>query len=325
MPSRPVQSIGLVFPAHAPAEDLPAFAARAEAHGYDELWVIEDCFLSGGLTLATAALAATERIHVGVGLLPAAVRNAAIVAMEIGTLGRMFPGRLTVAFGHGVESWMTQIDARPAKRLAALSEVVAAVRRLLAGEMVDAAGSFVTLRSVALENPPAVPPTILVGTAGPRGIALAGRRAQGLLLPEGCGPRFVADAKEIAEAAAETSAAPPRIVAYAWLRIDDDEPARLALTDAVSHWVNSGLFPGPVRAVGVDAPPQAERPVSRALADELSVVGSADQCGQAVGRFAGAGVDSLVLAAIGSDYAEQYERFTDQVLPTVRVQPSAAA
>jgi len=79
--SSPVSSIGVVFPAHAPAEDLPAFAARAETLGYDELWVIEDCFLSGGLTLATAALAATERIHVGVGLLPAAVRNAAIVAM----------------------------------------------------------------------------------------------------------------------------------------------------------------------------------------------------------------------------------------------------
>jgi 5,10-methylenetetrahydromethanopterin reductase len=323
--SSPVTSIGLVFPAHAAAEDLPAFAVRAEALGYDELWVIEDCFLSGGLTLATAALAATERIHVGVGLLPAAVRNAAIVAMEIGTLGRMFPGRLTVAFGHGVESWMAQIDARPAKRLAALSEMVTAVRRLLAGETVDAAGSFVSLRSVALDNPPAVPPTILVGTAGPRGIALAGRRAQGLLLPEGCGPTFVADAKQIAEAAAGTHAAPPRIVAYAWLRIDEDEPARLALTDAVSHWVNSGLFPGPVRAVGVDGPPPAGMAVSRALADELGVVGSADQCAQAVGRFTGAGAHSLVVAAIGSDYAKQYERFGHEVLPTARVQPSAAA
>jgi 5,10-methylenetetrahydromethanopterin reductase len=202
---------------------------------------------------------------------------------------------------------------------------VTAVRRLLAGETVDTAGSFVSLRSVVLDTPPIVPPTIVVGTAGPRGIALAGRRAQGLLLPEGCGPRFVADAKEIAEAAAETAAAPPRIVAYAWLRLDEDEPARLALTDAVSHWVNSGLFPGPVRAVGIDAPPPAGRPVSRALADELSVVGTADQCGQAVGRFADAGAHSLVLAAIGSDYSEQYDRFADEVLPTVRAQPSAVS
>jgi 5,10-methylenetetrahydromethanopterin reductase len=106
-------SLGIVFPAHAPPETLPAFAERAEALGYDELWVVEDCFLSGGLTLATAALAVTQRIGVGIGLLPAAVRNPAIVAMEIATIGRIYPGRVTVAFGHGVEAWMTQIGARP--------------------------------------------------------------------------------------------------------------------------------------------------------------------------------------------------------------------
>jgi 5,10-methylenetetrahydromethanopterin reductase len=322
VPSRHGASIGVVFPAHAPAEDLPAFAARVEALGYDELWVIEDCFLSGGLTLAAVALAATERIHVGIGLLPAAVRNAAIVAMEIATLGRIFPSRLTVAFGHGVESWMTQIGARPAKRLAALSEMVTAVRQLLAGETVDDARSFVHLRRVSLDNPPASPPPIAVGTTGPRGISLASRCAQGLLLPEGCGPTFIAEAKEIAAAAAGSSAASLPIVAYAWLRIEQDEPARLALADAVSHWVNFGLFPGPVRAAGIDAPPQAGRPLPRALADELGIVGSAEHCAQAVGRFAGAGVQSLVLAAIGSGYAEQYECFAREVLPTVGVQPS---
>jgi 5,10-methylenetetrahydromethanopterin reductase len=325
VPSRRDTSIGVVFPAHAPAEQLPAFAARAEELGYDELWVIEDCFLSGGLTLATVALAATQRIHVGIGVLPAAVRNAAIVAMEIGTLGRIFPGRLTVAFGHGVESWMTQIGARPAKRLAALGELVTAVRQLLAGETVDEARSFVQLRQVALDNPPAAPPSIAVGTTGPRGIALAGRCAQGLLLPEGCGPTFIAEAKEIADSAAGSPAAAPRIVAYAWLRIDQDEAARLALTDAVAHWMNFGLFPGPVRAAGIDASPQAGRPLARALADELGIVGSAEHCNQAVTRFAEAGVQSLVLAAIGSGYAEQYERFAQEVLPTVLVAPSIAS
>jgi 5,10-methylenetetrahydromethanopterin reductase len=320
VPSRHGTSIGVVFPAHAPAEDLPAFAAHVEALGYDELWVIEDCFLSGGLTLAAVALAATQRIHVGIGLLPAAVRNAAIVAMEIGTLGRIFPGRLTVAFGHGVESWMTQIGARPAKRLAALGELVTAVRQLLVGETVDVARSFVQLRQVALDNPPASPPIIAVGTTGAQGIALAGRRAQGLLLPEGCGPTFITEAKAIADSAAGSAATAPRIIAYAWLRIDQDEPARLALTDAVAHWMNFGLFPGPVRAAGIDAPPQTGRPLARALADELGVVGSAEHCKQAVTRFAGAGVQSLVLAAVGSGYAEQYERFAQEVLPAVRVQ-----
>lgn len=310
-------SLGIVFPAHAPPETLPAFAERAEALGYDELWVVEDCFLSGGLTLATAALAVTQRIGVGIGLLPAAVRNPAIVAMEIATIGRIYPGRLTVAFGHGVEAWMTQIGARPEKRLGALGEVVTAVRMLLAGETVNAAGSFVTLASVALDNPPTLAPQVLVGTTGPKGIALAGRRADGLLLPEGCGPKFVAQAKEIARAAAPAPAPPPEIVVYAWLRIGEDEPARRVLSDAVSHWAGSGLYPGPMREAGVQTARQG-RPIPRELADELAVVGPAARCVEAVERFIDAGAERLIMGAIGADAAEQYERFSREVLPMFR-------
>ncbi len=66
------------------------------------------------------------------------------------------PGRFTPTFGHGVDSWMHQIDARPARRLAALREIVTAVRRLLAGETVTVAGEYVTLADVVLDTAPEV-------------------------------------------------------------------------------------------------------------------------------------------------------------------------
>jgi 5,10-methylenetetrahydromethanopterin reductase len=312
-----VTSFGVVFPAHAPVEALPSFAVRAEALGYEEIWVVEDCFLAGGLTQATAALAVTESLRVGVGLLPAAVRNAAVAAMEIATVARLYPGRFAVAFGHGVESWMTQINARPAKRVAALGEVITAVRMLLGGETVNAAGSFVNLASVALETPPAVPPEILAGTTGPKGISMAGRRADGLLLPEGCGPRFVAYAKDLAERMIPVPGSPFAIVAYAWLRIGDDESARAALTDAVSQWTASGLYAGPMREAGIEGA-AALGSVSREIADELAIVGTATHCTAAVERFVDAGADRLVLAAVGSDFTEQYEQFAQDVLSNAR-------
>src|SRR6476619_2764621 len=92
--------IGVVFPAGAPVELLPDFARRAEESGLEELWVVEDCFLSGGMTMAATALAATGKLRVGIGLLPAPVRNPAIAAMEIATLANLHPGRFTVAIGH---------------------------------------------------------------------------------------------------------------------------------------------------------------------------------------------------------------------------------
>jgi 5,10-methylenetetrahydromethanopterin reductase len=317
-------SIGVVFPARASAESLPSFAARAEALGYDELWVVEDCFLSGGLTLATAALATTERIHVGVGLLPAAVRNPAIAAMEIATIGRLYPGRLSVAFGHGVESWMAQIDARPAKRVRALGEVITAMRMLLAGETVNASGSWVKLSSVALENPPDVPPSILAGTTGPQGIALAARRADGLLLPEGCGPRFIAHAKELTARARHPTASPFELVVYTWLRIGEDRAARAELTEAVSNWVGSGLYTGPMREAGIARLPDLG-PIDRRTADEVAIVGTASQCAAGVDRFVGAGAQRLIVAALGADFSDQYATFAADVLPACRASDKHAA
>jgi 5,10-methylenetetrahydromethanopterin reductase len=316
----------VVFPAHAPAPELPEFARRAEQQGYTELWVVEDCFLSGGLAMAATALAATERIHVGVGLLPALVRNPAIAAMEISTIARIHPNRLTVAFGNGVSAWMAQIGARPERRLAGLKEVVIAVRSLLAGDLVNSDGTHVALHSVRLEDPPEVAPPILIGTTGPKGIALAGRYTDGLLVPEGCGQRFIATARTSMLAARSSggSLQPPELIAYCWLRIDDDEArARRLLAGVVSDWVASGLYPGPVAAAGVNGSPD-EQSISRELADELAIVGSPADCAAAVARFSRTGAARIILAAIGPDYDAQYERFASAVLPTLTVDAAPA-
>jgi alkanesulfonate monooxygenase SsuD/methylene tetrahydromethanopterin reductase-like flavin-dependent oxidoreductase (luciferase family) len=94
--------LGVLFRPEWPPEDLPAFARDAEEDGFAELWLVEDCFLAGGLTMAATALASTSTLGVGIGLLPVALRNSALTAMEIAGLARVHPARLTVAFGHGV-------------------------------------------------------------------------------------------------------------------------------------------------------------------------------------------------------------------------------
>ena len=75
-----------------------------------------------------------------------------------------------------------------------LEQTVAAVRALLAGERVSAAG----LDAVALAHVPDPPPPVLVGTTGPAGLAIAGRAADGVLLPEGSGPAAVRAARAAA-------------------------------------------------------------------------------------------------------------------------------
>jgi alkanesulfonate monooxygenase SsuD/methylene tetrahydromethanopterin reductase-like flavin-dependent oxidoreductase (luciferase family) len=298
-------SVGAVFPARAPVESLPAFARTVEAAGLDELWLVEDCFLSGGLTMAATALAVSEKITVGIGLMPAVMRNPALAAMEIATLARLHPGRFTVALGHGVPAWMAQIGATPRRRMAALEDAVVAIRALLRGATVTIDGADVRLDAVALDNPPDVVPPVVIGTTGPRGLKLAGERADGFLLPEGCGPDFVEWAT--ATAGHADRGVPDERIVYAWARIDDDAAAaRPELESSIRHWLDGGLYPEPYRLAGVEDP-TAQVDLAR-LVDRLTVHGDPASCVEALRRFAVAGATRVIVVPVGDDPSGQVER-----------------
>ena len=125
-----------------PPERLRSLATAVEAAGLDELWVWEDCFKESGVASAAAALAWTDRITVGIGILPVPLRNAAVCAMEIANLERMFPGRLIAGLGHGVQAWMGQVGAKAASPLTLLEEYATAVRRLLRRRAGQCAGAI---------------------------------------------------------------------------------------------------------------------------------------------------------------------------------------
>jgi 5,10-methylenetetrahydromethanopterin reductase len=304
---------GAVYPASADPAGLPAFAVRVEELGFDTLWLVEDCFLSGGLTMAATALAVTESIGVGVGLLPASVRNPAIAAMEFATLGRMHPGRFEATLGQGVAEWMAQIGALPAQRWAALGETAAAIRKLLAGETVTMSGTHVELTGVSLEQPPLQPPPVLIGTTGPKGLGVAGRHADGVLLPEGCGPAFVEWA--LSQTLGTSN---PRCVVYSWFSIDDDPvEAQRRLLPAIDHWLQAGLYPHPRRIAGVADPPPPGDPARLALTDAIAICGDHVGCADAVQRLDDAGADTIVLLASGDEIESQLERFAREVMPVL--------
>jgi 5,10-methylenetetrahydromethanopterin reductase len=184
-------TFGVMFRREWPAEELMGYARRVEEGGLDEMWVVEDLSFHGGFTQATAALAATSQIGVGIGIAPAVVRNVAYAAMEIATLAQMFPGRFHMGFGHGVDFWIEQVGAAPASWMSSLREVVLATTRLLAGENVTMDGDFVHLDRVQLAHPARVMPPISLGVRGPRSMALAGDVADGIIFAEWSGPRYL--------------------------------------------------------------------------------------------------------------------------------------
>ena len=181
-------SLGMIFqPSFAPERLLPA-ARRAEQAGIEELWLWEDCFKESGIAAMTAALGATERLRVGVGILPMPLRNVALTAMELATIERLFPGRARFGVGHGVLDWMGQVGQRAASPLTLMREYVPALRRLLDGEEVTVDGRYVHLDRVRLDWPPQQRLPVLAAGEGPKTLALTGAVADGTVVSAGWSP-----------------------------------------------------------------------------------------------------------------------------------------
>jgi alkanesulfonate monooxygenase SsuD/methylene tetrahydromethanopterin reductase-like flavin-dependent oxidoreductase (luciferase family) len=181
-------TLGAIFLPQNPPERLRPIARAADQAGLDELWLWEDCFLNSGVAAASAALAWTDNLKVGIGILPVPFRNAALTAMEIATLHRLFGDRAIVGIGHGVQDWMGQVGARPASPMTLLREYATALRQLLRGETVTTKGTYVNLDGVRLDWPPATTPQLLFGATGPKTLRLSGELADGTILTGGTSP-----------------------------------------------------------------------------------------------------------------------------------------
>lgn len=175
-------TIGVVFPPDEPPERLLPVARAADGAGLPQLWLWEDCFKESGVAAASAALAATDRLALGLGLLPAPLRNVALTAMEIATISRMFPDRILAGIGHGVAEWMAQSGVLAESPMTLLREYAVALRSVLSGASTSVSGRYVNLDEVRLDWPPQVVPPLLIGAVGPRTTRLAGELADGLIL-----------------------------------------------------------------------------------------------------------------------------------------------
>ena len=180
--------VGCVFRPQIAPELLAGTARAADDAGLDELWLWEDCFLAGGISAAAIALSNSERLTVGVGVLPVPMRNVAATAMEIATLARAFPGRIRIGLGHGVLEWMGWIGARVESPMTLLREYLTCLSALLRGERVTFDGRYVQLEGVALDWPPESAVEVLAAGVGPKTLRLTGELADGTVISGGTTP-----------------------------------------------------------------------------------------------------------------------------------------
>jgi alkanesulfonate monooxygenase SsuD/methylene tetrahydromethanopterin reductase-like flavin-dependent oxidoreductase (luciferase family) len=229
---------------------------RAEALGYRAVYVDGDVSMLpsrgdapvlDGWTATVGYLASTSRIEIG------SIRlvhhwNTARLAQAIATVEQIAPGRLRLLAAIGAQATDRRFGLPfppVAERIAWLDEMLGALRRLLAGEVVTLRGAHVALEDACVRPVPRagrIP--IEVAGAGPRVLRVVARHADRWDLNVPPTPDRVREAvTRLAEACAEIGRDPAEIGRSMWVFVrpgaDPSDPALRAEQRRWNPWFRS--------------------------------------------------------------------------------------
>lgn len=309
--------LGLLIGSHIAPDQIGPMAALAEQTGFGEAWVTEDLWYTSAVVGAGLALAATERIPVGMGIVSAVTRHSSIQALDFATLCQAYPGRFWPGVGLGLPAWLDQMGLRPRSPLRATRETVETLRELLGGGTVTLDGIH-HLDSISLAHPVDPVPPIYVGAVAPKSMRQAGRVADGAVGSVLASAEYVAWARALLDqGAAEAGAPRRRLVTFGLYCGDDDAAAaRAALRPTVALYLS--LMVGTellsVYGIGDEVAELAAGGVEHIAAqmpdrwmDDLAIAGDAETCAAQVRRLLDAGADSVIL------FPAPFERGADLV------------
>jgi len=162
-----------------PGPQAKALAIRAEALGYDGVWLYDSAAIYEDIWAHLALIAdATDRIGLGTAVIVPNLRHVMTTASAIATIDRLAPGRLACAIGTGYTARL--ILGKGPLTWKFTREYVEQLKGLLRGEVVTIDGErcqMIHRPELAEARPIEVP--ILLSALGPKGLAITREIADG--------------------------------------------------------------------------------------------------------------------------------------------------
>lgn len=235
---------GTGYDPKADPRQMASWMQEAEAAGFEIGFFSETIELirDSVTALATCGLA-TERLTLGCTQITR-LRSPLVMAQTIASLDELTGGRMMIAPGactttHAVRHGLPEADPGQA-----LVEYVESIRLILSGETVSYHGEVVNFDDVRLNFTPArteIP--IYIPATSRKGLRIAGRIGDGVLLNAICSPEYSANALKIVRESAEAAGRDWSTFKVAQLincSVEDDHKAAL---DAIRWEVASKLDP----------------------------------------------------------------------------------
>jgi len=212
---------------------LLALAERAEALGFDSIWVGDSLLARprhDPLTLLAAVAARTRKVHLGTAVLLPALRNPVLLAHQVATLDRIAEGRLILGVGIATDLPNIRAEFEAAgvpfdKRVGRLVEGLALARALWTGKAVDWDGRWKVTAGTLGPTPhrPGGPP-VWIGGSVARARERTGRLFDGWFPNAPTAAEYAVQWAEVRRAARQAGRVPEELTGamYLTLAVDDD-------------------------------------------------------------------------------------------------------
>ena len=327
-------------------EDVARGSRLAEEMGFDYVGVADSQSLARELYVTLSVVAAsTERVMLGPTVSNPLTRHPAVAASAIASINELSKGRAFLGLGSG-DSAVLNLGLRPA-RLAELNHYIQSVRDMLAGETAEFRGDRAHVRwSATAPLSTGIP--IAMSAEGPRTLAMAGSVADAAIIHTGLTPDVLQDTVariREGERAAGREEGSAGVWAFAKCNIADDrdeavDEIKMALAASGHHAFRFTLegknVPEQYReAVSIlhreyeaaeheqvgetrNATLTDELGLTDYFADRFAIVGTPEQCRAKTRSIFDAGVDVLLITAIGPSPESIIRRYGEEVIAPLR-------
>lgn len=305
-----------------PAQDLVAFATRAEQAGFEYAmisdhyhpWIDEQGQSPFVWSVLGGIARETSTLRVGTAVTCPIIRyHPAIIAQAAATVAQLMPGRFMLGVGTG-EALNEHITGErfPAleMRMAMLEEAVGIIRSLWSGRMIRHYGEHFTVENARVYSRPEQPPPVMVAASGKRAAKLAGRIGDGLI-------QYTADPEIVRTFSAAGGEGKPRYIEYKVCWAADEAQAR-RIARAILPMV---ALPGEVTALLPNTAhfDQVTATTTEEQVAQVVVCGpDPDQHIQGIRACEEAGFDHVHVHQAGPDQEGFFRFYEKEILPQFR-------
>jgi probable F420-dependent oxidoreductase len=286
---------------------LTAMAERAEAAGFDSVWIGDSITARPRhepLTLLAAIAGRTRRVRLGTGVLLPALRPPVVLAHVVATLDRAAEGRVILGVGIAADTpairrEFAAVGVPFERRVGRFRESLEICRALWSRDDVSFAGKHFALDRVTVEPKPPRPggPPIWIGGSGPTALREAARFDA--WFPTGPSVEFFAEHFPRVRAAAAAAGRPAGAVtgaAYLTLALDPDRAEAEARMDRFLET----YYAAPARAI---------------KARQAGYAGPIEGAVEWIQRWIDAGARHIALRFAGGDQLAQVDQVATRILP----------